>query len=316
MKVIMKYVKKYMILLGVLCICLLFSGCQKEEPGLTEDGIGINVYYLNKDETKISTEVKTLDKGTTKEMIVQTLQFLALAPESVELKAPISAAFSVISYSFEEKQVTVTVSEQYRNLTKTTEILTRAAIVRSLTQIPGVEYVCMTINGEPLMDTMGNAVGFMTANMFIDNEGEEINAYEKTVLRLYFANEAGDKLVAINRSIIYNSNISLEKLVVEQLISGPISEESFQTVNPETKLISTTVKDGVCYVNFDSAFLSQNLNVTTDVTIYSIVNSLVELSNINKVQIMVDGENTMTYREKYPLTTVFERDLSLIEQNE
>ena len=307
--------KKYVILLCALFICIFFTGCLKEETGLTEDGIGINVYYLNKDETKISAEAKFLEKGTTKEMIVQTLQFLALAPDNVELKTTLTPAFSVISYSFEEKQVTITVSEQYKTLSNTTEILTRAAIVRSLTQIPGVEYVCMTINGEPLTDNAGNAVGFMTANMFIDNEGEEISAYEKAILRLYFANATGDKLIAINRSIIYNSNISLEKLVVEQLISGPISEESFQTINPDTKLISTTVKDGVCYVNFDSAFLTQNLNVTTDVTIYSIVNSLIELSNINKVQIMVDGENTLTYREKYPLTTIFERDLSLIEQN-
>lgn len=308
--------KKYVILLCTLFICIFFTGCLKEETGLTEDGIGINVYYLNKDETRISTEVKCLDKGTTKEMIVQTLQLLALAPDNVELKSALTPAFSVISYAYEEKQVTVTVNEQYKTLSNTTEILTRAAIVRSLTQIPGVEYVCMTINGEPLTDNAGNAVGFMTANMFIDNEGEEINSYEKTVLRLYFANSTGDKLIAINRSIIYNSNISLEKLVVEQLISGPISGESFQTINPDTKLISTTVKDGVCYVNFDSAFLTQNLNVTTDVTIYSIVNSLIELSNVNKVQIMVDGENTVIYREKYPLTTIFERDLSLIEQNE
>lgn len=305
--------KKHIILLFTLCIYLLFVGCGQKEAGLTEEGIGINVCYLNKEETRISTEVKMLDRGTTKEMVVQTLQFLALAPDNVELKAPISSNFSVISYDYEEKQVTVTVSEQYKKLSNTTEILTRAAIVRSLTQIPGVDYVCMTINGEPLKDSNMNAVGFMTADMFIDNEGEEINAYEKTTLRLYFANETGDKLVAINRSIIYNSNISLEKLVVEQIISGPISEESFPTMGADTKLIGTTVKDGVCYVNFDSSFLTQTLHVTTDVTIYSIVNSLIELSNINKVQIMVDGVDTAIYREKYPLSTVFERDLSLIE---
>lgn len=306
--------KKNILLVYVIILCLLCPGCAKNEAEVTSSDLGINVYYLNKDETKISTETKIIESGTTKEMIVQVLRMLTESPENVELKAPISSAFSIVSYSFEEKQVTVTVSEQYKELSNTTEILTRAAIVRSLTQIPGVEYVCMTVNGEPLMDTAGNAVGFMTAKMFIDNEGEEISAYEKTVLRLYFANEQGDKLIAINRSIIYNSNISLEKLVVEQLILGPISDESYQTINPDTKLISTTVKDGVCYVNFDSAFLTQPLNVTTDVTIYSIVNSLVELSNISKVQIMVDGENTKTYREKYPLTTIFERDLSLIEQ--
>ena len=39
--------KKYVILLCALFICIFFTGCLKEETGLTEDGIGINVYYLN-----------------------------------------------------------------------------------------------------------------------------------------------------------------------------------------------------------------------------------------------------------------------------
>lgn len=297
----------------ILILTFVFSGCGDNQNQDIQDGMEINMYYLNKEETKITTEIKNIEYTSTKEMIVVVLQMLAKAPENVELKSPISSAFTIVSYAYEDGKVTVTFSEKYKNLSNTTEILTRAAIVRTLTQVPGVENVCMTINGEPLTDSAGNAVGFMTANDFIDNEGEEINAYEKTVLRLYFANENGDKLVAINRSIIYNSNISLEKLVVEQLISGPISNDSYQTLNPNTKLISTNVKDGVCYVDFDSSFLNQNLKVTSDVTIYSIVNSLVELSNVNKVQFSVDGESTATFKEKYPLTTVFERNLSMIE---
>jgi germination protein M len=53
-------------------------------------------------------------------------------------------------------------------------------------------------------------------------------------------------------------------------------------------------------------------NVTTDVTIYSIVNSLVELSNINKVQFSIEGNKDGKFRDKYELSTIFERNLSLI----
>lgn len=54
-------------------------------------------------------------------------------------------------------------------------------------------------------------------------------------------------------------------------------------------------------------------NVTSDVTIYSIVNSLVELSNINKVQISIDGKTDIVFRDKYNLTTIFERNLNSVE---
>ena len=47
--------------------------------------------------------------------------------------------------------------------------------------------------------------------------------------------------------------------------------------------------------------------------IYAIVNSLVELQNVNKVQILVSGETPKVYREKISLETIFERDMDLVE---
>ncbi|MBD5461192.1 MAG: GerMN domain-containing protein, partial [Lachnospiraceae bacterium] len=66
-----------------------------------------------------------------------------------------------------------------------------------------------------------------------------------------------------------------------------------------------------CYVNLDQTFLTQIYNVTPDVTIYSIVNSLTELANIQKVQILINGESNLTYREIYAFTTIFERNLDI-----
>ena len=104
----------------------------------------------------------------------------------------------------------------------------------------------------------------------------------------------------------------MEKLVVEQLISGPVNGETWPTISPDTKLVNITVRDNICYLTFDSAILTAVNNVTTDVTIYSIVNSLVELSNINKVQISIDGNKDGKFRDKYEASTVFERNLSLV----
>lgn len=171
----------------------------------------------------------------------------------------------------------------------------------------------MKVRNDPLTDLSGNPIGIMEASMFIDNAGDEINTYEKARLTLYFADESGTKLVEATRSVVYNTNISMEKLVVEELIKGPNNDKIYPTVNPETKVNNVTVKDGVCYVNLNENFLTQMTNVTSEVTIYSITNSLVELPNIYKVQISINGDTEGTYRETIPFSTIFERNLELIE---
>ena len=288
------------------------QGCSHAE----QKGTAVDISYLNKKETKLVAETHYLESTDTKDMIVEVLTLLCSVPDNKELKATLTSGINIITYSYDGEQVIVSLGEKYKELSGTTEVLTRAALVRSLTNIPDVNYVMLTVNGESLTDLSGNAIGAMTADMFVNNAGTQVEKVEsKVTLRLYFANETGDGLVAVNRELTHNadlSNVPMEKLVVEQLISGPASDETFPTVSPDTKLVNITVKDGVCYLTFDSTMLTAVNNVTTDVTIYSIVNSLVELSNINKVQISIDGNKDGKFRDKYEASTIFERNLSLV----
>ena len=97
-------------------------------------------------------------------------------------------------------------------------------------------------------------------------------------------------------------------------MKGHMTEGAYLTVNPTTKIVSVTVKDGTCYVNLSNDFLNQPYNVASDVTIYSITNSLAELSNVNRVQIAVNGESNISYRENMSLNNVFERNLDILER--
>ncbi|MDE7274447.1 MAG: GerMN domain-containing protein [Lachnospiraceae bacterium] len=309
----LKGYRRFLFLLGMMCLSVaLLAACSREEP----EGTPIDISYLNKNETKLMTETHYLTSTDTKDMIVEVLTLLCSVPDNKELKATLTSGINIITYSYDGEQVIVSLGEKYKELSRTTEVLTRAALVRSLTNIPDVNYVMLTINGESLTDTSGNAIGIMTADMFVNNAGAQMETAEsKVTLRLYFANEDGNGLIAVNRELTHNadvSNVPMEKLVVEQLISGPASDEIYPTINPDTKLVNITVRDGVCYLTFDSAMLTAVNNVTTDVTIYSIVNSLVELSNINKVQISIDGNKDGKFRDKYEASTVFERNLSLV----
>lgn len=293
-------------------LCLFFAaGCGNTDNQQSENEV--SVYYINKAETKITPVTHTLESSSEEAQVEEVIEALMENPVELSLRTPVNG-YSIQGWEIVDKQLILDVSEEYRKIQATTEVLIRAALVRTFVQLQGVDHVSMTVNQEALTDSLGATVGPMTADMFIDNAGNEINSYEKVKLKLYFANEAGDRLVESSISCVYSSNISMEKLVVEQLVAGPPQdlEGAWPVINPATKILSVTVKDGTCYVNLDDGFMTQMYNVTGDVVIYSIVNSLVELPNVNKVQIAVNGETNLTYREIFNLSTVFDRNLDLV----
>ena len=52
--------------------------------------------------------------------------------------------------------------------------------------------------------------------------------------------------------------------------------------------------------------------VRPEVTIYALVNSLSEISDINKVQILINGESSRVYGEVMDLNTLYERNLDMV----
>lgn len=295
----------------LLAYTLFLAGCGESEAMQEESTV--SVYYINKAETKITPVACALEAENVQEQIEEVLEALKDNPVELSLRTPVNG-YSVLSWELVDTQLFLDLSEEYKRISPTTEVLIRAALVRTMTQLQGIDYVALTVNGEALTDSLGVTVGPMTADMFIDNAGDEINAYEKVKLKLYFASEGGDRLVESSLNWVYSSNISMEKLVVERLIAGPVEgmDGAYPVINPATKVLSATVKDGTCYVNLDDGFLTQMYNVTGDVVVYSIVDSLVELPNVNKVQIAVNGETSLVYRENFPLSTVYDRNLDLV----
>lgn len=297
-------------LCAALCLSVLVGCGGKPE----EEAASISVYYINKEETRITAVEKPLEGDTLEQQTQNVLEMLAENPVELSLRTTVNG-FSIKSWEVKDAQLVLDMSTEYKKLSATAEVLIRAAIVRTMTQLEGIENVSFTVGGEALTDSLGSIVGPMTADMFIDNAGKEINAYEKTRLKLYFADGTGERLVeVISQPIVYSSNISMEKLVLEQLIAGPSAEdgEAYAVLSSATKVLGVTVKDGVCYVNFDENALMPVGNATAQVQIYAIVNSLAELPNINRVQIAVGGKTDVLFGEKIQLSTVFDRNLDLV----
>ena len=295
----------------LLTIPLLMAGCRKQQQ---VDESGYRIWYINQDETCLKYENKELQSKNEEGLLREMMEVMRETPTDDELKPVIPEDVELLDFDFEHNQLYLDFSPEYKKMPKVYEVLCRAAIVRTLGQIDGVEYVDFQVNGEPLTDLEGKEIGLMNEDQFIENAGEEINAYKTADLTLYFSNKAGDKLVGQRVAMEYNSNISLEKLIVEQLIAGPPFEGAYPTIPSETKILNISIKDNICYVNLDEGFLGTGYNVIESIPVYSIVNSLIENTDAQKVQISINGETNRMFRESINFDTIFEKNEGLIEQ--
>ena len=303
--------KKLKIFLLLMACMMLFVGCRKQK-----EEIGSAIYYLNKEATSIVPVGYEITGETTEKKVEELLMKLEEIPEFVDYRRTIPENVTLLEYTLDRKQLYLNFSKDYLTLDKATEVLVRAAVVRTMTQVEEVSYIGFLVESEPLLDTKGNSVGLMNANTFLDTMGSEENATKIVKLNLYFANETGDKLKNQSSILEYNANVALEKVVVEQLIAGPMEGNYYPTIPKDTKVMSVTTKDGVCYVNLDTAFTGQGYDVLGSVTIYSIVNSLTELTGIGSVQILVNGETSITYKDNISLETPFQKNPEIIEKGD
>ena len=304
--------KKLRIFLLLAMFAFLLAGCKAEE--VSEEGT--KIYYLNKEATAV-VPVSYEIYGDGPEVIVEELLAkLEEVPESVDLRRTIPESVKLLSYTLDRKQLYLDFSIEYLNMDTATEVLVRAALVKTMVQAEGVSFIGIRVAGEPIKDTKGSVIGLMNENTFLDNMGSEENATKIGILNLYFANEKGDKLKNQNCVVEYNANVAVEKVVVEQLIAGPTENGFYATIPKDTKVMSVTTKDGVCYVNLDTGFTAQGYDVLGTVTIYSIVNSLTDLPGITSVQLLVNGETSITYKDNISLETTFQKNPEIVEKGE
>lgn len=308
----------------ILLVCLFcLTGCQRKENSEEEEtGSVYQIYYLNSAMTRMEPQKYTMPQkpednkdAVTDWEIVNLIEQLRTVPKDLDRQAAVPDKVGFERYKLEDKVLYLYFDNNYSLMNSTREILCRASLVRTLTQIKGVDYVTVYTAEQPLMDSSGSPVGPLANSDFIDNISN-VNSYEKTELILYFSDETGEKLEKETREVVHNVNTSLEKLVIEQLIAGPGREGMNPTLPKETKLLNVSVNENVCYINFDSSFLNNTLEVKEYIPIYSIVNSLAAVTSINKVQITVNGSQEFMFRDSISLNQVFERNLDYNAENE
>ncbi len=74
-------------------------------------------------------------------MVKEFLRELSSAPEDVEYQKPIPNDVEITKYRIEGDQLSVWMDSDYYNMDAATEVFCRAAVVRTMTQIPDISCV-------------------------------------------------------------------------------------------------------------------------------------------------------------------------------
>lgn len=297
-------------IMPVMLVLMLSCACNRAETGPGEEET--YVYDLSRDMTFIEQAEYSIPMNSDlSNQVEQLLQRMIDGPDKDRIRSAIPEEITSVTYIIGHQTVNVDFDESFNKISQMRRVLCEAAIVKTLCQLDNVYAVSFSVDSTPLCDSRNIPVGLLTPDSFVENEGAMINAYERAQLTLYFADESGQSLVEKTESITYNGNISMDRLVVDNVISGPHSTDAFATIDPATNVLSVTTQDGVCYVNLSRDFLNKTSNVSDEVIVYSLVNSLTELGNVNKVQILIDGSKDESLGA-YDFSSQFERNLELI----
>ncbi|MBQ4416547.1 MAG: GerMN domain-containing protein, partial [Butyrivibrio sp.] len=156
-----------------ICILLMLSlhACASERredtlPG--EDGSFL-IYYVNHDGNGIGAEPyePVSDPQNTQAMVEEILAELGNNPLRLAYHAPLTGDIALSEYRLDaDGLLTLDFDTRYLETDHVTEILDRAAIVRTLTQIEGVTGVLFLVSGTSLMTGRDEPVGVMDADTF------------------------------------------------------------------------------------------------------------------------------------------------------
>ncbi len=299
--------KRLMSIALVLSICLLcLAGCSSN----SEDTY--TVYYLNIDKSVLVPKEYEVKSSKVDDIIEEMLSVLSTDTESPKYFQPIPSDVKVKECKLNEGNLIIDFSGDYYSIKGTKEVLTRAAIAKTMLQIEGVNKVTFYVSNKPLLDDNNNVVPSMTNESFIDSYGEEASFLTKKELSLYYATEDGESLICEKKVVDVDERISIADVVLDNIRKKPDVENARVAVPEDTRVLYTAISDGVCYVTLDSTLLTEKSDVSNKAIIYSIVNSLCDSADVKSVVIKISNNNAKTQQNNLDISGTYVSDKSMV----
>ncbi len=291
----------------------LFIGCGKEDSEADDSKVPegeYSIYYYNTDKTSLVSCGYNLISTRIDEQINELFGVLRESVDAEKYLSVLPPDVTVQDWILtDEKTLLCIFSPSYLLTGISEEVIMRAAIVETLTQIEAVDQLEFYVEDQPLV-VDGSVVGPMKAEQFLHDVGLSVNKVSQV---LYYANEEKTALVPVPVEIEMIDYYTPEQMVLETLLKGSKPQGCIGAIPEGTKINYIVTRDGICYVDLNEAFLEYLPEMPAKLTIYSIVNSLAELNNVSKVVFTVNGAAKDFYIN-LDLTRVFERSLEIVEE--
>ena len=158
--------------------------------------------------------------------------------------------------------------------------------------------------------------GYFVINYFKNQEEETIieeyvpqeeiteEQNRQTIVSLYFLEKETYELAPEARLVDIKEimNTPYDKLV-NMLIEGPKNEKYTKLIPENTKLNQTYKEKDMVYLDFSKEFLNYNKEDATakQNIIDSLVKTLIQLTEVNSIKILIDGEENAEFNEIYTL---------------
>ena len=255
----------------------------------------VNMYFLNETSSSLTAEKQNIKYDNDEDIITLVTEALIKGASGSKSVSIMDKNTKLNSIKKQGSGIVVDFSKEFLSGDQTKNTLAAYAVVKTLCQIPGVHSVKVTVDSAELLGPDGSRLGFLSGDD-INLEKDKDSAEEKHVV-LYFADGDSGLLSSEIRAIKITDTQPVEQYVINELVKGPERNGLKATLSSDTSVISVETTDGTCFVNFGANFISRNsgTNEKENLAIYSMVNSLTELDNVNNVQFLVDGKKISSF---------------------
>ena len=236
-------------------------------------------YYADELQDSMSAKKITLDKAPSSELAEKLFSLLS-SPESKKSLPILTPDIKLEDVQTKNIECILTLSSRYLEIPEQKRAEINACITHTMCSLPDIEQV--TLNCEE------KTLTFTSDDFITSSPRTHHNMY---TANLYFASESGDMLTKEERTVSLESENSLEYLVLTELIIGPSDIPAKRLLSEKIKINNVEVNEGTCIIDLSPEFISSSSHteLTEQLTVYSIVNTMTELPLINSVRFLING---------------------------
>lgn len=291
--------RRFGAVLLALVLCLSLSAC-----GEREDLMEVRIAYCStrpEDGEALGYAARNIAVTDDERLCSLVLQLAMTEPEEESLTSVFPRRTAVRSLEISDQGVLqVDFSGQYAGLTGMARTLADACTVQTLFalgSVDGVEIRSVRISVE------GEEVKLFTPASFVDS-GDYLHLREYA-FSIFFPNMTLGTLEADSFRQTLSDREQPAASIVDLLLRGQRSSgRRARLVSEDTVFYGLEIRSRVCYLNFNEEFLDTGDLYTGDspLRLYAFVNSLCQLSYIDRVQFLIEGQVvTATQYENFDL---------------